>query len=567
MLQKLSSKQARWRQFLAEFNFSMEYKPGKVNCVADGLSRRFSKYATFIPASKVYPSMETKLFKLMGSSLNFSTAIYPQTDEQTERMNALLEIYLRHYVSANQCDWPKLLDVAQFSYNLQRSEAKNQSPFEIVIRQQPLTPNMVVTKYEGPNPSAHNVAKEWHEQHDLARACLRKAEKRTKKWDNRKRRDLNFEVGDLVLAKLANILRHADVHKELVRRYEVGVAISYNKEIQDIQAKRVIRRPGHRPRHKYFVLWKGQPECEGSWKLTEGLWQFKNRIDQFHARQATRASPELVGENVTDHKPTTEAYLAAITKKVTKATRSEASKFQGRDILSKQYYCNAIFKFATLITDIGKQYYRNAIFKFATLITDIGKQYYHNTIFKFAKLITDIGKQYYRNTIFKFTTLITDIDSIGVFEGASRRKVREPKEENTTLGPAVREGEYVFGVAHIFASFNDTFIHVTDLSGRETMVRITGGMKVKADRDESSPYAAMLAAQDVSQRCKELGITALHIKLRATGGNKTKTPGPGAQSALRALARSGMKIGRIEDVTPIPTDSTRRKGGRRGRRL
>ena len=44
---------------------------------------------------------------------------------------------------------------------------------------------------------------------------------------------------------------------------------------------------------------------------------------------------------------------------------------------------------------------------------------------------------------------------------------------------------------------------------------------------------------------QELGVTALHIKLRATGGNKTKTPGPGAQSALRALARSGMKIGRI----------------------
>ena len=44
---------------------------------------------------------------------------------------------------------------------------------------------------------------------------------------------------------------------------------------------------------------------------------------------------------------------------------------------------------------------------------------------------------------------------------------------------------------------------------------------------------------------QELGINALHIKLRATGGNKTKTPGPGAQSALRALSRSGMKIGRI----------------------
>lgn len=57
-----------------------------------------------------------------------------------------------------------------------------------------------------------------------------------------------------------------------------------------------------------------------------------------------------------------------------------------------------------------------------------------------------------------------------------------------------------------------------DCSGRETICRVTGGMKVKADRDESSPYAAMLAAQDVATRCKELGITALHIKIRATGG-------------------------------------------------
>ncbi|KAG9290340.1 hypothetical protein G9A89_007071 [Geosiphon pyriformis] len=149
----------------------------------------------------------------------------------------------------------------------------------------------------------------------------------------------------------------------------------------------------------------------------------------------------------------------------------------------------------------------------------------------------------------------------------SKKQKKAKPEENISLGPQVHEGEDVFGVAHIFASFNDTFVHVTDLSGRETIVRVTGGMKVKADRDESSPYAAMLAAQDVAVKCKELGINALHIKLRATGGNGTKTPGPGAQSALRALARAGMKIGRIEDVTPIPTDSTRRKGGRRGRRL
>merc|ERR1712039_360607 len=156
---------------------------------------------------------------------------------------------------------------------------------------------------------------------------------------------------------------------------------------------------------------------------------------------------------------------------------------------------------------------------------------------------------------------------MGVLLVAMAPKVKKEVETAVTLGPTVREGEIVFGVAHIYASFNDTFVHVTDVSGRETIVRVTGGMKVKADRDESSPYAAMLAAQDVAARCKELGIGALHIKLRATGGTKTRSPGPGAQSALRALARAGMKIGRIEDVTPIPTDCTRRAHGRRGRRL
>jgi small subunit ribosomal protein S14e len=56
---------------------------------------------------------------------------------------------------------------------------------------------------------------------------------------------------------------------------------------------------------------------------------------------------------------------------------------------------------------------------------------------------------------------------------APKTKEAAPK-ENIQLGPVVREGENVFGVAHIFASFNDTFVHVTDLTGRETIVRVTG---------------------------------------------------------------------------------------------
>jgi len=135
------------------------------------------------------------------------------------------------------------------------------------------------------------------------------------------------------------------------------------------------------------------------------------------------------------------------------------------------------------------------------------------------------------------------------------------------LGPTPKPEGLLFGVVHICATFNDTFIHVTDLSGRETLARVTGGMKVKADREEPSPYAAMMAAADVFARLKLMGINAVHIRVRGKGGIDARTPGPGAQAAMRSLARMGLRIGRIEDVTPIPTDCTRRKDGRRGRRL
>ena len=102
----------------------------------------------------------------------------------------------------------------------------------------------------------------------------------------------------------------------------------------------------------------------------------------------------------------------------------------------------------------------------------------------------------------------------------ARKGKREAKEEvQVSLGPQVRDGELVFGVAHIYASFNDTFVHVTDLSGRETICRVTGGMKVKADRDEASPYAAMLAAQDVAEKVTLFVAFALSVICLITGQN------------------------------------------------
>jgi small subunit ribosomal protein S11 len=123
------------------------------------------------------------------------------------------------------------------------------------------------------------------------------------------------------------------------------------------------------------------------------------------------------------------------------------------------------------------------------------------------------------------------------------------------------------GVAHIFASFNNVVITITDLTGAETIARCSGGMVTKSDKDEGTPYTAMKVAQMVAEAALEKGINRVNVKVRGPGGNKSPTPGRGAQAAIRALVRGGLKIDKIEDVTPVPHDGCRKKGGRRGKRV
>lgn len=129
-------------------------------------------------------------------------------------------------------------------------------------------------------------------------------------------------------------------------------------------------------------------------------------------------------------------------------------------------------------------------------------------------------------------------------------------------------GELNWGIANIFSSYNNTIIHITDITGTETVAVSSGGMIVKSDRMESSPTAAMMAAKRVGEAAREKGINAIHVKIRAPGGhNGPHNPGPGAQAAIRALSRMGFRIGIIEDVTPVPHGGCRKKGGKRGRRV
>lgn len=161
-------------------------------------------------------------------------------------------------------------------------------------------------------------------------------------------------------------------------------------------------------------------------------------------------------------------------------------------------------------------------------------------------------------------------------EEASTKKAetKEKTEEKTEEKPEAtqpkkekKNGEF-WGVLHIYSSKNNTILHVTDITGAETISIKSGGQVVKSQREESSPYAAMQAAMRVADEIKEKGIRGLHIKVRAPGGhNGPKYIGKGAQAAIRSISRSGITIGRIEDVTPIPHGGCTPKGGKRGRRV
>ncbi|MEX0657331.1 MAG: 30S ribosomal protein S11 [Nitrosopumilaceae archaeon] len=166
------------------------------------------------------------------------------------------------------------------------------------------------------------------------------------------------------------------------------------------------------------------------------------------------------------------------------------------------------------------------------------------------------------------------MDEIDESKSLDEEKIKETVQEDSDVETKAKRkkeegtpGREKWGIAHIFSSYNNTIIHMTDLTGAETIALSSGGVHVNADRYESSPFAAMKAANAVVESAKIKGFTALHIRVRAVGGVGSRVPGPGAQAAIRALARGGFKIGRIDDVTPIPHDTTRKKGGKRGRRV
>lgn len=143
-------------------------------------------------------------------------------------------------------------------------------------------------------------------------------------------------------------------------------------------------------------------------------------------------------------------------------------------------------------------------------------------------------------------------------------QVKEPKKEKKAAAAAPEGGEaaaapapkvrkknkrnVVNGVAHVVATFNNTIITFTDPQGNVLCWSSSGAKGFKGSR-KSTPFAAQMAGEDAARKARDCGMRSVVVNV--------KGPGVGRESALRAIANSGIKISYIRDVTPIPHNGCR----------
>ncbi len=148
-------------------------------------------------------------------------------------------------------------------------------------------------------------------------------------------------------------------------------------------------------------------------------------------------------------------------------------------------------------------------------------------------------------------------EAVVIEKEKSDEKTEEKKIEK------VKKKKEAEAIVNIYASFNNTIVHVTDMSGR-TISKVTGGMVTKHNRLKANPTIAMFIAKRIAEEVKDLNVKTFYVRIRAKTRNPA--PGPGAHAIIKSLSRAGFKIVNILDTTRIPRGGPKKKGGRRGRR-
>jgi small subunit ribosomal protein S11 len=142
-------------------------------------------------------------------------------------------------------------------------------------------------------------------------------------------------------------------------------------------------------------------------------------------------------------------------------------------------------------------------------------------------------------------------------------EAEEQSDEEEKEVQEVKRDERV-GIVYIYASSNNTIVHITDLSGN-TISRVSGGMVTKHSRLKSNPTTAIFVAKKAAERAKDLGITSLYVRIK--GQTNAVGLGPGAHAAVKSLSKEGFRIISILDTTKFPRGGPKKKGGKRGRRV
>ncbi|KAJ1597805.1 hypothetical protein NDA14_004402 [Ustilago hordei] len=231
----------------------------------------------------------------MGVKHSLSTAYHPQTDGQTERVNQVIEQYLRMYCNYEQNDWANLLDTAAFVYNNTVHNSIGVSPFFACYGWNPKAHPDIPQRLGVNDPGRFEYLMDGKERCKYLQEQIREAQRRSVNQYNRKHKDIEFKVGDMVYINRRNWKTRRPTPK-LDTRFagpypvqERPTIPSLPDEDLDFEVEALIDKRSHNGTTEYKVLWRGYSEEAASWEPVENL-NCPNLIQEYEVSEGGRVS-------------------------------------------------------------------------------------------------------------------------------------------------------------------------------------------------------------------------------------------------------------------------------------